>query len=245
MRVALYARVSTNDQTTENQLLEMRRVVTARAWTIVHEYVDHGVSGSKDRRPALDQLVADVRRHHVQGVVCWRLDRLGRNLRHLVLLLDECNREASHLSRSAMESTRAPRRGGWSRACSARLQSSSGRGCKSVFVQDSLGPRRKEDASVAGRRRPCGVWTPAPGCPTRRRRQGSASQSRASNAGAACRRRLGAEPLPSTIDALFRSSIGRGTATTRHQYDVTARAGGLALCCEHRGLTAIRSSAYY
>jgi len=88
MKVALYARVSTQEQTTENQLLELRRYVDARGWTAV-EYVDHGVSGAKDRRPALDQLVADVRRHRVQGIVCWRLDRLGRNLRHLVLLLDE------------------------------------------------------------------------------------------------------------------------------------------------------------
>jgi DNA invertase Pin-like site-specific DNA recombinase len=55
----------------------------------VKEYVDEGVSGSKDRRPALDQLTADVRRHKVQVVCCWRLDRLGRNLRHLVLLLDD------------------------------------------------------------------------------------------------------------------------------------------------------------
>ena len=75
-RVALYARVSTHDQTPENQLLELRRYVAARGWTAV-EYVDTGVSGAKDRRPALDQLVADVRRHRVQAVVCWRLDRLG------------------------------------------------------------------------------------------------------------------------------------------------------------------------
>ena len=88
MRCALYARVSTNNQTADNQLLELRQYVEARRWSAV-EYVDRGVSGSKDRRPALDQLVADVRRHKVQAVVCWRLDRLGRNLRHLVLLLDE------------------------------------------------------------------------------------------------------------------------------------------------------------
>lgn len=88
MTFALYARVSTTDQTAENQLIELRRYVAARGWTAV-EYVDEGVSGAKDRRPALDQLVADVRRHRVHGVVCWRLDRLGRNLRHLVLLLDE------------------------------------------------------------------------------------------------------------------------------------------------------------
>ena len=88
MKVAVYARVSTHDQTAENQLLELRRYVAARGWSAV-EYVDEGVSGAKDRRPALDQLVADVRRHRVDGVVCWRLDRLGRNLRHLVLLLDD------------------------------------------------------------------------------------------------------------------------------------------------------------
>jgi DNA invertase Pin-like site-specific DNA recombinase len=88
VKVALYARVSTHDQTAENQLLELRQYVAARGWTAI-EYVDRGISGSKDRRPALDQLVADVRRHRVKGVVCWRLDRLGRNLRHLVLLLDE------------------------------------------------------------------------------------------------------------------------------------------------------------
>jgi DNA invertase Pin-like site-specific DNA recombinase len=87
-RVAVYARVSTLEQRTENQLLELRRYVEARGWTAT-EYVDQGVSGAKDRRPALDQLTADVRRHKVDAVIAWRLDRLGRNLRHLVLLLDE------------------------------------------------------------------------------------------------------------------------------------------------------------
>src|SRR5262249_40851457 len=88
MRCAVYARVSTQDQTAENQLLELRRYVDARGWTAV-EYVDHGVSGAKDRRPALDQLLSDARRRKVQAVVCGRLDRLGRNLRRLILLIDE------------------------------------------------------------------------------------------------------------------------------------------------------------
>lgn len=88
MKVAVYARVSTADQTSENQLRELRQYVQARGWSAV-EYIDHGVSGAKDRRPALDQLISDVRRHKVQAVVCWRLDRLGRNLRHLVMLLDD------------------------------------------------------------------------------------------------------------------------------------------------------------
>jgi DNA invertase Pin-like site-specific DNA recombinase len=87
-RVGIYARVSTSEQTAENQLLELRRYVEARGWSAT-EYVDTGVSGAKDRRPALDQLTLDARRHKVDAVICWRLDRLGRNLRHLVLLLDE------------------------------------------------------------------------------------------------------------------------------------------------------------
>jgi DNA invertase Pin-like site-specific DNA recombinase len=85
---AIYARVSTFDQEPENQLQELRRYVAARGWTGT-EYVDRGVSGAKDRRPALDQLVTDARRRKFDVLVCWRLDRLGRNLRHLILLLDE------------------------------------------------------------------------------------------------------------------------------------------------------------
>src|SRR6266705_2242346 len=88
MRAAIYARVSTFDQEPENQLAELRRYAAAREWTAV-EYVDRGVSGAKDRRPALDQLVADARRRRFDVLVCWRLDRLGRNLKHLITLLDE------------------------------------------------------------------------------------------------------------------------------------------------------------
>ena len=73
-KVVAYSRCSSDEsrQDTENQLQELRRYVSARNWTAV-EYVDRGVSGSKDRRPALDQLIADAKRR--------RLDRLGRNLR--------------------------------------------------------------------------------------------------------------------------------------------------------------------
>lgn len=88
MKAAIYARVSTVDQEPENQLQELRRYVGARGWTST-EYVDRGVSGAKDRRPALDQLLADARRRRIDVLVCWRLDRLGRDLRHLVTLLDE------------------------------------------------------------------------------------------------------------------------------------------------------------
>ena len=88
MRAAIYARVSTFDQEPENQLQELRQYVHARAWPAV-EYVDRGISGAKDRRPALDTLIADAKRRRFDVLVCWRLDRLGRNLRHLILFLDE------------------------------------------------------------------------------------------------------------------------------------------------------------
>ena len=88
MRAAVYARVSTVDQEPENQLQELRRYVEARGWSAV-EYVDRGVSGAKDRRPALDQLVADAKRRRFDVLVCWRLDRLGRSLKHLITLLEE------------------------------------------------------------------------------------------------------------------------------------------------------------
>jgi DNA invertase Pin-like site-specific DNA recombinase len=87
-RAAVYLRVSTTDQTTENQAREVRAYVEARGWTVA-EYRDEGVSGAKERRPSLDRLLADARRRRFDVLVCWRLDRLGRNLRHLVTLLDE------------------------------------------------------------------------------------------------------------------------------------------------------------
>jgi DNA invertase Pin-like site-specific DNA recombinase len=89
MRAAIYARVSTSDQTCENQLIELRRFCGARGWQLCKEFVDSGVSGTKERRPALDELVTDAKRRRFDVVVCWRLDRLGRNLRHLVMLLEE------------------------------------------------------------------------------------------------------------------------------------------------------------
>jgi DNA invertase Pin-like site-specific DNA recombinase len=59
-----------------------------RGWTWT-EFVDRGVSGAKDKRPALDALLKDAKRRRFDVLVCWRLDRLGRNLRHLVTLLED------------------------------------------------------------------------------------------------------------------------------------------------------------
>jgi DNA invertase Pin-like site-specific DNA recombinase len=90
VKAAIYARVSTSNgsQTCQNQLLELRRYCECRAWTVT-EFVDEGVSGAKDRRPALDEMLRAAKRRNFDVLVCWRLDRLGRNLRHLILLLGE------------------------------------------------------------------------------------------------------------------------------------------------------------
>ena len=91
IRCALYARVSTVDQHCDNQLAELRTFCAARGWQITREYVDHGVSGASESRPALDTLLADAHRRRFDVLACWRLDQLGRNLRHLVLLLEDLN----------------------------------------------------------------------------------------------------------------------------------------------------------
>jgi DNA invertase Pin-like site-specific DNA recombinase len=89
-RVALYSRVSTHHgQDPELQLRELREYAEARGLTIVQEYTDVGFSGSKDSRPALNQLMADARRRRFDSVLVWKLDRFGRSLRHLVNALAE------------------------------------------------------------------------------------------------------------------------------------------------------------
>src|SRR3974390_461629 len=84
-KVALYARVSTNGghQDPEGQLLELREYAKARGWDIVGEYVDR-MSGAKDSRPQLDRLMTAARERRVDIILCWKLDRWGRSLRHLV-----------------------------------------------------------------------------------------------------------------------------------------------------------------
>lgn len=82
-RAALYARVSTADQEPANQLLPLQAFAEARGWTVT-EYVDHGVSGARDRRPALDALLGTARARRVDIVVVTKLDRLARSTRHLV-----------------------------------------------------------------------------------------------------------------------------------------------------------------
>ena len=93
MRAALYARVSTDGQSTENQLRELRAVAKRMKWTVVEEYIDHGISGSKsrDQRPAFDKLLKAATRREFDIVMSWSVDRLGRSLQHLVGFLGEIN----------------------------------------------------------------------------------------------------------------------------------------------------------
>src|SRR5262249_31750196 len=86
LRVPLYICVSTLEQQPANQLAELRRYAEARGWSTPVEYVDHGISGVKERRPAVDRLLADAKRRRVDVVCVRRLDRLGRNLQHLITI---------------------------------------------------------------------------------------------------------------------------------------------------------------
>jgi DNA invertase Pin-like site-specific DNA recombinase len=90
-RVALYARVSTTGQTTENQLLELRAVADRMGWEVAAEFVDHGISGAKGRsgRPQLDALLKAVARREFDVVGAWSVDRLGRSLIDLIGMLQE------------------------------------------------------------------------------------------------------------------------------------------------------------
>ncbi len=90
-RVAIYARVSTSQQSTENQRHELERVAALRGWILVETFQDHGISGSKGRadRPALDKLLKSAVRGKFDLIAVWSIDRLGRSLQHLVETVNE------------------------------------------------------------------------------------------------------------------------------------------------------------
>ncbi len=88
-RVALYARVSTTDQSTGSQLLDLRRYTQERNWHVFREYCDNGISGTKDNRPALNELMNDAKKRRFDVVLVWRFDRFARSTKHLILALEE------------------------------------------------------------------------------------------------------------------------------------------------------------
>jgi DNA invertase Pin-like site-specific DNA recombinase len=93
MKAAIYARVSTTGkgQDVDLQLRDLRNYGQARGWKIFKEYIDNGVSGRKDKRPELDQLMNDARKKRFDAVLVWRFDRFARSTKHLVTSLDEFN----------------------------------------------------------------------------------------------------------------------------------------------------------
>ena len=90
-KVAIYARVSTEKQTCENQLIELRAVAERCGYTIVLEFVDFGISGAKGRadRPALDGLMKAATQRKFELILVWSIDRLGRSLQNLVEILND------------------------------------------------------------------------------------------------------------------------------------------------------------
>ena len=90
-KVAIYTRVSTLDQTIDNQLIELRDHCSRMGWEIVKEYADEGLSGtlSRDKRPALNSLIKDAYRKRFDSVVCWDISRIGRSMKELILFLSD------------------------------------------------------------------------------------------------------------------------------------------------------------
>jgi DNA invertase Pin-like site-specific DNA recombinase len=108
-RVGLYLRVSTGDQSLENQRQSLRAAAEYRGWTVIEEFVDEGVSGAKgrDRRPAFDRLLKAVVRREIDLAAAWSVDRLGRSLQDLVGFLGELKGAGVdlYLDRQAIDTT--------------------------------------------------------------------------------------------------------------------------------------------
>mgnify|MGYP003973768937 FL=1 len=98
-RVAIYDRVSAQDQTTENHLLALRQVAEGRGWDVVAEYVDHGISGAKGRekRPQFDALLKGATRGEFDLIASMSVDRLGRSLSDLVVFLNDIHAQGVDL----------------------------------------------------------------------------------------------------------------------------------------------------
>jgi DNA invertase Pin-like site-specific DNA recombinase len=89
MRIGIYTRVSTKDQSCELQVRDLRAYSAARGFELVREYVDVGQSGAKDSRPELNKLMDDARKRQFDAIVVWRFDRFARSTKHLLSALEE------------------------------------------------------------------------------------------------------------------------------------------------------------
>lgn len=111
LRVGLYLRVSTADQTTDNQRIDLERVAAQRGWKVSEAYVDHGISGAKgrDKRPAFDRMCRDAAAGKLDLVAAWSIDRIGRSLPHLVEFMDDlrAQRVGLYLHRQQVDTSTA------------------------------------------------------------------------------------------------------------------------------------------
>jgi DNA invertase Pin-like site-specific DNA recombinase len=108
-RAAIYVRVSTDKQTVENQLRELRQIAERRGGEVVKEYHDAGISGAKSRndRPGLDEMLKDAQRRRFDVVMAWAIDRLGRSLIDLlgtIQTLEACGADL-YLDQQSIDTT--------------------------------------------------------------------------------------------------------------------------------------------
>ena len=98
-RTVIYARVSTHDQTTENQILKLKKIAERNEWTITETYIDEGISGAKGRegRPEFARMCRDMVRRKIDRVLVWDVSRLGRSLQHLVEFLNDAQATGTDL----------------------------------------------------------------------------------------------------------------------------------------------------
>jgi len=89
MKIAMYTRVSTREQSVDMQVEDLRRYCQQRGLKIYKEYCDQGISGTKDRRPGLNELMVDARKRKFDAVLVWRFDRFARSTKHLITALEE------------------------------------------------------------------------------------------------------------------------------------------------------------
>ena len=92
-KVVIYGRVSTSDQTTDNQIYKLKEIIEINGWDQVDVYVDEGISGTKgrDKRPEFDRMCKDMVRRKFNRILVWDVSRLGRSLQHLVEFLNDVN----------------------------------------------------------------------------------------------------------------------------------------------------------
>jgi DNA invertase Pin-like site-specific DNA recombinase len=109
MRIAIYARVSTTDQNTDMQTSALTDYCKRMNYEVAGQYVDSGYSGKDNARPAFERLLADMRSGRIDCIICYKLDRVGRSLRHLLQLFEEfTNRKIGFISLSQNINTTTP-----------------------------------------------------------------------------------------------------------------------------------------